>query len=231
MNKDELITISSIDLNLNIWNSFSSNTNGFISINEMTPLQLDELNRIDKYIKYLISHIYDKKTRLNEIKKTPYGFLLNCDCPKSGCLSNWIIKLDTNMKEITIMCRAHCDCSIEDELFDECLKDIQSERPLGVNIWMSFLRTKKTRFIKAEMSQTQLNEINYIDNLFEERLTKMGFKTKFQFIDKSPIGYNLERKCQNCNAKWYLNITVPSGEGFVTGYNECDNYCSYYSKS
>lgn len=75
------------------------------------------------------------------------------------------------------------------------------------------------------MTELQLEELNYIDLLFKEKLATLGFATHVNSASKTQNGYTLRRICikKSCHSNWSLRVKVPSGSCTITRNHNCDH--------
>jgi hypothetical protein len=78
-----------------------------------------------------------------------------------------------------------------------------------------------------EMNTQQLNEYNKLDQLMNDKLNKLNFKTITCMITKTKTGYKVKRLChqtsRTCRAAWTMKIDVTSGEGIIYFNNKCEH--------
>ena len=91
-------------------------------------------------------------------------------------------------------------------------------------IWQSFIQLGKQS--RNTITQLQVDEINYIDLIFKERLLALGFRTSSKdSVYKTQYGYSLKRVCveQNCSLNWLFKVNVPDGDGIISRNGKCNH--------
>ena len=103
-------------LNTDIWNSMRANHIGRILKMEMNQLQLDECNRIGKFLKDAVLNKYRIRTTIVDTRRTKAGISFHLRCLKNLCNRSFRLFLNVFTKECEVVPKHWCEHDIR---FDE----------------------------------------------------------------------------------------------------------------